>query len=66
MNFTNSVNHKSGNVRRRVIRGCKTIAATCLMDMQYSVHDSRDVKNERAIKHFANVGRRMKEILQNW
>jgi len=36
------------------------------MQMWYAFPDPRDVEIERVIKHFANVGRRMREILLEW
>jgi len=37
------------------VEGCKTIAVTSGMQMQYAFPDPRDVEIERAIKHFANM-----------
>lgn len=34
--------------------------------MLYALRDPRDVEYERAMKHFGNVQRRMREILRKW
>jgi len=36
------------------------------MQMQYAARDPRDVDTVRAIKHCANVWRRMREIRRKW
>ena len=36
------------------------------MQMRYAFWDPRDVEIVRAIKHFPNVWRMMREILQEW
>jgi len=49
-----------------VLWGCKPIAMTSWMQMEYDFRDSRDVQNERVIKHFGKEWRRMREILPAW
>jgi hypothetical protein len=36
------------------------------MQMWYALCNPRDVEIERASKHFANMGRRIREILLEW
>jgi len=65
-NLTQSDNHQFGNGHRRGLWGCQTIAVMSWIQMQYAFWDPWDVKIERVIKLFANVCRRMREILCEW
>jgi len=66
MNRTKCDNHESGNGRRSILYGCKTIAMTSWIHMRYALWDTHDADNEGLIKQYANVWTRMRGILWEW